>query len=228
MEQDGTLPQCCAKELGQSHPKNPYEQVKLPKMQEPQQRGTDAADPKAWPRTPSPPPSTLAARSSQDQYAARSRRAPGCYHLGRVTKQLHAPPGAGGWELQALGLVKKPPHTQRLRAQGLSRSSGDLGTVLQVSNPTPHQGTALIVLLSSPPTRQERPLVPLPPFSFFGCYFNNVLLATGLGASPFSQDQPFFTDETLLVGRMGTVMPPGLKPHLSGAICFFRRRRRFS
>lgn len=51
---------------------------------------------------------------------------------------------------------------------------------------------------------------------------------TSVGISPFLQGQPFFTEETLLVGRMGTVIPPGLKPHLSGAICFFRRRRRFS
>lgn len=43
----------------------------------------------------------------------------------------------------------------------------------------------------------------------------------------FLQGQPFFTEETLLVGKMGTVIPPGLKPHFSGAICFFRRRRRF-
>lgn len=60
--------------------------------------------------------------------------------------------------------------------------------MLQVNNPTPHQGTALIVLLSSPPTRQE-------PFSFFGSYFNNVLLATGLGGLSL------FTRPTFLHGR---------------------------
>lgn len=74
--------------------------------------GRTLLTPKLGQRPPSPPSSTLAARSSQDQYAARSRRAPGCYHLGRVMKQLHAPPGAGGWELQALGLVKTSPHTK--------------------------------------------------------------------------------------------------------------------
>lgn len=60
------------------------------------------------------------------------------------------------------------------------------------------------------------PRLPIPPHT------------TSLGIFPFLQGQPFFTEETLLVGRMGTVIPPGLKPHLSGAICFFRRRRRFS
>lgn len=63
--------------------------------------------------------------------------------------------------------------------------------------------------------------LPLPTPSHAPC-------TTSLGIFPFLQGQPFFTEETLLVGRMGTVIPPGLKPHLSGAICFFRRRRRFS
>lgn len=90
-----------------------------PGLGAPAARDGHSRPPPVWPRPPSPPPSALASRwHLHDQYAARSRRAPGCYHQGRVTKQLHSPLGAGGWERQALGLVKNlrvtSPHTWAL------------------------------------------------------------------------------------------------------------------